>query len=56
MSDRAGQERQAPAVGAAAAMHEPVVTRPGIGQLLRLAWPIVVSRSAQVVVGASSPR
>ena len=33
-------------------MSEPVVTRPSLGQLLGLAWPIVVSRSAQVVVGA----
>lgn len=48
-----GQEPLAPAVGAAPAMHEPVVTRPRLGQLLRLAWPIVVSRSAQVVVGVA---
>lgn len=29
----------------------PVITRPTIGQLLMLAWPVIVSRSAQVVVG-----
>ena len=29
----------------------PVVTRPSVGQLLSLAWPVVISRSAQVVVG-----
>lgn len=29
----------------------PVVTRPSVGQLLGLAWPIVITRSAQVVVG-----
>lgn len=34
-------------------MSEPVVTRPRLAQLLLLAWPIVVSRSAQVVVGVS---
>ncbi len=34
-------------------MIEPVVTRPVLRQLLLLAWPIVVSRSAQVVVGVS---
>jgi MATE family multidrug resistance protein len=34
-------------------MSESVVTRPSLGQLLRLAWPIVVSRSAQVVVGVA---
>ena len=28
-----------------------VVTRPSVGQLLGLAWPVVISRSAQVVVG-----
>lgn len=32
-------------------MNEDVVTRPRLLQLLALAWPIVVSRSAQVVVG-----
>lgn len=34
-------------------MSEPVVTRPSFRQLLRLAWPIIVSRSAQVVVGVA---
>jgi MATE family multidrug resistance protein len=34
-------------------MTEPVVTRPRLAQLLVLAWPIIVSRSAQVVVGVS---
>lgn len=29
----------------------PVVTRPTMGQLLTLAWPVIISRSAQVVVG-----
>ncbi|OGQ19207.1 MAG: hypothetical protein A2138_22695 [Deltaproteobacteria bacterium RBG_16_71_12] len=29
----------------------PVVTRPSVRQLLGLAWPIVITRSAQVVVG-----
>lgn len=29
----------------------PVVTRPSVRQLLGLAWPVVVTRSAQVVVG-----
>src|SRR4051794_30894872 len=28
-----------------------VVTRPSLGQLLTLAWPVVITRSAQVVVG-----
>ncbi len=28
-----------------------IVTRPSVGQLLGLAWPVVISRSAQVVVG-----
>lgn len=32
---------------------EVVVTRPSWGQLLGLAWPIVVQRSAQVVIGTS---
>lgn len=32
-------------------MPTPVVTRPSVGQLLALAWPVVISRSAQVVVG-----
>lgn len=32
---------------------EAVVTRPSWGQLLGLAWPIVVQRSAQVVIGTS---
>ncbi len=30
-----------------------VVTRPSLGQLLGLAWPIVVQRSAQVVIGTA---
>jgi MATE family multidrug resistance protein len=29
----------------------PTVTRPTVGQLLTLAWPVIISRSAQVVVG-----
>ena len=29
----------------------PVVTRPTLAQLLTLAWPVVITRSAQVVVG-----
>lgn len=29
----------------------PVITRPSVGQLLHLAWPVVITRSAQVVVG-----
>lgn len=32
---------------------KPVVTRPSLGQLLALAWPVIVSRSAQVVVGVT---
>jgi MATE family multidrug resistance protein len=36
-----------------AGVSEAVVTRPSAGQLLGLAWPIVVQRSAQVVIGAS---
>jgi multidrug resistance protein, MATE family len=32
---------------------EPVVTRPTLRQLVTLAWPIVVSRSSQVVVGTA---
>lgn len=32
---------------------EPVVTRPTLRQLVALAWPIVVSRSSQVVVGTA---
>ncbi len=34
-------------------MTEEVVTRPRLLQLLALAWPIVISRSAQVVVGVT---
>ncbi len=29
----------------------PVITRPSVRQLLSLAWPVVITRSAQVVVG-----
>ena len=32
---------------------EGVVTRPRLGELLGLAWPIVVQRSAQVVIGTT---
>lgn len=32
---------------------EGVITRPSLGQLLGLAWPIVVQRSAQVVIGVT---
>lgn len=35
------------------AAEKPVVTRPGLAQLLALAWPVIVSRSAQVVVGVT---
>ena len=34
-------------------MIEPTITKPRLGDLLRLAWPIVVSRSSQVVVGVT---
>ncbi len=29
----------------------PIITRPSLAQLLTLAWPVIISRSAQVVVG-----
>jgi multidrug resistance protein, MATE family len=32
---------------------DPIVTRPRLGQLLGLAWPIVISRSSQVVIGVT---
>ncbi|MFO0548854.1 MAG: MATE family efflux transporter [Polyangiaceae bacterium] len=34
-------------------MQEVVVSRPSLSQLLRLAWPIVIARSAQVVIGVT---
>jgi multidrug resistance protein, MATE family len=34
-------------------MSDPIVTRPRLGQLLALAWPIVISRSSQVVIGVT---
>ncbi len=34
-------------------MSDPIVTRPRLGQLLGLAWPIVISRSSQVVIGVT---
>lgn len=36
---------------AASPRHAPIITRPTLAQLLTLAWPVIISRSAQVVVG-----
>jgi multidrug resistance protein, MATE family len=46
MSSAAEASREAPQTPLA-----DVITRPTIAQLLNLAWPLIISRSAQVVVG-----
>lgn len=44
-------DRRSCYAGAVQTSSQPVVTRPTLGQLLGLAWPVVITRSAQVVVG-----
>src|SRR5688572_4562354 len=46
MSSAAESTRESPQLPV-----EQVVTRPTLTQLLNLAWPVIISRSAQVVVG-----